>query len=320
MTSPITLVTGGAGFIGSHVVDRLLAGGDSVRVVDDLSTGLRSNLVRVESDVDLRVGCITDPNLLEQAMEGVSRVVHLAALGSVPRSLDDPVTTHLVNATGTLSVLDACRKSGSVQRVVFSSSSSVYGDDRELPKLEERRGNVLSPYAASKLHGEEYCRLFGSLYDLDVVRLRFFNVFGPRQRADHPYAAVIPRFIDAAIAGTQALVHGDGLQSRDFTYVSNTVDGIMAVLLAPAERVRGQAYNLACGEASTLIDLISSIEEIHGTPMNVAFGDSRPGDVQHSLADIGRITEDAGYSPKVGVPDGLRDTYDWHVSPSSDGR
>lgn len=305
-------VTGGAGFIGSHLVDRLIADGASVRVIDDLSTGLTSNLPLGHPDFEFFEGSINDSELLERIFGAVDAVVHLAALGSVPRSVADPVATHTVNATGTLQVL-AAAKSQNVSRVVFSSSSSVYGDEATLPKVEHRTGNVLSPYAASKLHAEHYCSLFGSLYGLSVVRLRFFNVFGPRQRADHVYAAVIPKFIDASLRGESLQVHGDGLQSRDFTYIDNTVDGIRRVLDA-GDSVSGEVFNLACGDATTLMDLIEQLSEIRGEDVKVDFTDPRAGDVRHSLADIAKLSGAVSYTPCVSVSDGLVKTYEWFRS------
>ena len=306
------LVTGGAGFIGSHVVDRLVGMGHSVRVLDDLSTGDIGNLSGVADQIDMQIGDLRSQEDVDRAAAGAGIIIHLGALGSVPRSIADPMTSHDVNATGTLRIAMAAKEHG-CQRVVFASSSSIYGDNPTLPKVEGSEGRVFSPYAVTKAAGEEYLRLAHRLYDLETVRLRFFNVFGPRQKANHVYAAVIPKFIDWAKRDELIHIHGDGTQSRDFTYVDNNVDGILAAAQAPAEQVAGGVFNLACGGNLTLLDLIEQITELKGTELKLEFGPSRPGDVPHSHADISALRAATGYEPKISVSDGIRRTWDAYV-------
>lgn len=303
------LITGGAGFIGSHLADRLIASGASVRILDNLSTGSLANLTGPGANAELQIGDLRDPDDVARAVAGVDVVLHLGALGSVPRSVADPMTTHDVNATGTLRVLLAARDAG-CQRVVLAGSSSTYGDHPGLPKVEHETGNTLSPYATTKAAAEDYCRQFTALYDLDTVVLRFFNVFGPRQAAGHAYAAVIPLFVDWAKRNETILVHGDGEQSRDFTYIDNNVDGIVLAAQAPADIAKGHVYNLACNQQATLNEVIQEIGELAGHSLAVKNVESRPGDVRHSLADISRIKNDLGYVPKVDVAEGIRRTWD----------
>lgn len=306
------LVTGGAGFIGSHLVDRLLADGDRVRVLDNLSTGDINNLTDASADIEFLESDLRDLDAVKKACEGIDVVVHLGALGSVPRSVVDPITSHEVNATGTLNVAVAARDSG-VRRVLFASSSSIYGDNPTLPKVEGQEGRVFSPYAVSKAAGEEYLRLAADLYDLDTVRLRFFNVFGPRQKANHVYAAVIPKFIDWAKRGEVIEIHGDGTQSRDFTYIDNNVDGILAAARCENPAIAGGVFNLACGGNLTLLEIIGEIETLHGAPVKVKHGPNRPGDIPHSHANINALNEMTGYEPQIDVAEGIRRTWDAYV-------
>jgi nucleoside-diphosphate-sugar epimerase len=304
-------VTGGAGFIGSHLVDRLLAEGFSVRVLDDLSTGLRSNLP-VDEDLRFVEGSILDDGLLEEVFSDADYVVHLAALGSVPRSIADPLSSHEVNATGTLRALIAARDCG-VRRFVFASSSSVYGDHPGLPKREPHTGSLLSPYAASKQDGENYSALFRQLYDMDTVSLRFFNVFGPRQRADHPYAAVTPRFMSAAAQGEPLVIYGDGEQTRDFTYVDNTVGAVLAALLADPANISGEVFNVACGGQTSLLEVISALQEITQLDLDVVHKPARQGDVRHSHADVKAFYAATGFEAKIDLRAGLTETWAWHA-------
>ena len=299
------LVTGGAGFIGSNIVEALVVAGLRVRVLDDLSNGLERNLAAFGGSVDLIRGDIRDASVVETAMRGVTVVLHLAALGSVARSVADPLTTNAVNVDGTLNVLRAARDAG-VRRLVFSSSSSVYGDNPTLPKHEDLSPAPISPYAVSKLAGEAYVRVFARLYNIETVCLRYFNVFGPRQRPDSEYAAVIPRFMRWALAGQPLVVYGDGQQSRDFTYVSNVVRANL--LAAEAPGVSGRVFNVACGERYSLLDIVGNLEEALGRPLEVVHEPARPGDVRHSHADISTAGEALGYDVSVGFAEGLSRT------------
>lgn len=302
------LVTGGAGFIGSNLARELAETGVHVRVLDNLSTGRSANIEDMRSAIDVVVGDVTDPETLDSAMREVDVVFHQAALPSVPRSVNDPLASHEANATGTLQVLLAARRAG-VKRVVCASSSSVYGDTPELPKHESMIPNPLSPYAASKLIGEHYCRIFHRLYGLETVAFRYFNVFGPRQDPTSEYAAVIPKFIRMLSEGQAPRIHGDGLQSRDFTFVANVVDGNIRAATAP--NVGGEVFNLACGERFTLLELVAELNTILGTAIEPILGEARPGDVKHSLADITRAREMLGFEPIVRFNEGLRATAEW---------
>lgn len=306
------LVTGGAGFIGSHLVDRLLALGDSVKVLDNLSTGDIGNLKAALPHIDFIKGDLRNIDDVVQACSNVDVVVHLGALGSVPRSIADPITTHDVNATGSLNVAIKARDAG-VRRVVFASSSSIYGDNPTLPKLEGIEGKVFSPYAVSKATGEEYLRLATDLYGLDTVRLRFFNVFGPRQKSNHVYAAVVPKFIDWAKRDETICVHGDGTQSRDFTYIDNNVDGILGAAQCANLEISGGVFNLACGGNLTLLEILNEIETLNGHPLKVQHGPSRPGDIPHSHANIDALYTMTGYKPQISVAEGIRRTWDAYV-------
>jgi UDP-N-acetylglucosamine/UDP-N-acetyl-alpha-D-glucosaminouronate 4-epimerase len=307
------LVTGGAGFIGSHLVEALLRRGVSVVVLDDLSTGKRTNLDeafgarQAGAPEPLFVeGDIRDRAAVARAMKGVTHVLHQAALGSVPRSVADPQTTHEVNATGTLNLLLAARDAG-VARFVYASSSSVYGDTPTLPKVETMATAPLSPYAITKLAGEQYCVVFAALYGLATVSLRYFNIFGPRQDPESQYAAVIPKFMTAALKGKAPVVYGDGLQSRDFTYIDNAVQANLRACDAPAS-ASGTVCNIACGAAATLIDVLGHIERLTGKALRAVHEAPRAGDVRHSLAAIDLARARIGFAPDIGLEEGLRRT------------
>jgi nucleoside-diphosphate-sugar epimerase len=303
------LVTGGAGFIGSNIAGELVRRGETVRVIDNFATGRRENLDGILDKIELIEGDICDPEAMRTSVAGVDYVLHQAAIPSVARSVEDPLTTNRANVTGTLNVLLAARDGG-VKRVVFASSSSVYGDSPTLPKAEEMPPNPLSPYAASKLIGEYYCRIFLNLFGLETICLRYFNVFGPRQDPTSQYAAVIPLFINAVAAERQPVIYGDGLQSRDFTFVENIIEANLLSCAAPREAAGG-VYNVACGERFTLLDLLGEIGEVLGKPANPTFESARPGDVKHSLADISRAREYLSFEPKVTFSEGLRRTVEW---------
>lgn len=300
------LVTGGAGFIGSHIVEHLVKRGKDVRVLDNFSTGKRANLRAVPARII--EGDIRDPERIRRAVEGVDIVFHQAALSSVPRSVEDPVTTHDVNARGTVVLLNACRHAG-VRRLVFASSSSVYGESEALPKREEMKAAPISPYALSKLDGELYCRMFDKVYDLETVCLRYFNVFGPRQAPDSEYAAVIPRFIQAAINGGGPIIYGDGRQTRDFTYVENVVRANVEAATSPD--APGEVINVACGERRSLLDLVECLERILNRELTPIFREPRAGDVKHSQASIARARRVLGISPAVTFDEGLKRTVEW---------
>jgi nucleoside-diphosphate-sugar epimerase len=302
------LVTGGAGFIGSHTVDRLLADGHDVRVLDNFATGLRENLLGVRSDVELVEGDIQSYERVSNAVRGCEIVIHEAALPSVPRSLQDPLTSNATNVTGTLNVLLASRDAG-VGRVVYASSSSIYGANPELPKHEALLPQPISPYAVAKLAGEGFCRSFWEVFGLETVALRYFNVFGPRQDPLSQYAAVIPNFIAALMDGRPPRVFGDGEQSRDFTYVGNVVEG--NVFAMDAEGVGGKVFNVAGGQRTSLNTLLRTLERLTGRHVDPSYEDPRPGDVRHSQADISAAQRELGFRPEVSVEDGLRLTLDW---------
>ena len=300
------VVTGGAGFIGSHLVDRLLREGADVVVLDDLSTGLEANLAHVRKDVELVVGDIRDSELCLKVTKGAQWVFHQAALGSVPRSVEDPRTTHEVNATGTLNMLMAAREAGA-ERFVFAASSAAYGNTPVLPKVETMRPNPLSPYAASKLTGEAYLASFAEVYGLPTVSLRYFNIFGPRQRPDGPYAAVIPLFIDRTKRNVPARIYGDGEQTRDFTFVSNAVGANILATRAPKEAF-GKVMNVATAQRISVNTLYYTIAELTGCTLEPEYVPPRAGDVRDSLADISVARELMGYEPTVDLAAGLAET------------
>ncbi|MFL5307345.1 MAG: SDR family oxidoreductase [Polyangia bacterium] len=307
------LITGGAGFIGSSIARALLARGDRVRVIDNFFSGKRENLADVAKDVEVIEGDIRDDQALARAVNGVEVVYHEAAIPSVPRSLADPISSHDANATGTLKVLAAAKKAG-VRRVVYAASSSAYGDTPTLPKIETMRPSPLSPYAVSKLAGEHYCAVFAGAYGLETVSLRYFNVFGPRQDPTSEYAAVIPRFITAALANQGVTVFGDGNQSRDFCFIDNTVEANLAAAFAPAAAVSGGVFNVACGAATTLNEVVKLVSDIVGHPVPITYQQGRVGDVKHSLADITAARERLGYRGAISFAEGLKRTAAWYAS------
>jgi UDP-glucose 4-epimerase len=300
------LVTGGAGFIGSHLVDRLLADGHSVRVLDDLSAGRREN---VAGDARLCVGSVVDADTVAELVDGVEVVFHLAALGAVPRSVADPLATDRVNTHGTLTVLAAARDAGT-RRVVFSSSSSVYGGATIIPTPETVPTRPRSPYGVSKLAGEWYCRVFADLFPLETVALRFFNVFGPRQRPDSTYAAVIPLFTSALLSGERPTVFGDGLQSRDFTYVDDVVAAVVAAANAPAS-ISGDVFNIAPGSQHTLLELLAAIGRASGVDPQPVFAESRVGDIHQSCADANKAMSAFDWRPRVSLEAGVERYIAW---------
>jgi nucleoside-diphosphate-sugar epimerase len=299
------LVTGGAGFIGSHIVERMLELGHRVVVLDNFATGRRENLARFAEDIEVVEGDMRSYERVHTAVRGCEVVFHQAALPSVPRSVQDPLTSTEANVTGTLNVLLNARDGG-VRRVIFASSSSIYGANPDLPKRETMAALPLSPYAVSKLAGEGYCRSFAHVYGLDCVALRYFNVFGPRQDPLSQYAAVIPNFILACLAGQAPTVHGDGEQSRDFTYVANVVDA--NELAMAASDVSGRVFNVACGERVSLNELMDEIRQLTGADVSARHTTPRAGDVRHSQADITEARAVLGYQPAVGLREGLIET------------
>jgi UDP-N-acetylglucosamine/UDP-N-acetyl-alpha-D-glucosaminouronate 4-epimerase len=299
------LVTGGAGFIGSHIVRRLVAEGKLVRVVDNLSTGQSARLDDVRDSMEFVDGDLAGEGLSDQVVRGIDYVLHQAAIPSVQRSVSDPIGTNRSNVTGTLNLLESCRQAG-VRRLIYAASSSAYGDTEILPKVETMSPNPLSPYALQKLVGESYCKLYYDLYGLETVSLRYFNVFGPAQDPYSEYSAVIPKFITKLLAKESLTVYGDGEQSRDFTYVDNVVEANMLALRA--SEAPGNVCNIGCGERITLNKLIGLLQEIIGVKANVNYMPSKTGDVRHSLADIALARRVLGYEPKVMVKEGLKQT------------
>jgi nucleoside-diphosphate-sugar epimerase len=304
------LVTGGAGFIGSNIVDRRLAGGAAVRVLDDLSTGRLENLPLDADGFELVEGSITEPSTCARACAGIDLVFHQAALPSVERSVLEPTATHAVDATGTLNVLWAAKEAG-VGRLVYAGSSSAYGDTPELPKHEGMATSPKSPYAAAKLAGEMYCRVFSEVYGFETVVLRYFNIYGPRQDPTSQYSAVIPIFLAAAMAGGEVRINGDGEQTRDFTYVDNAVDANVLAATAPVSAASGRVFNVGCGERTSINTLWAEIRDIVGTGAEAVYGPARAGDVRDSLADLTQIRRELGFHSAVALPDGLRRTCAW---------
>ena len=301
------LVTGGAGFIGSNLADRLVTAGADVRVFDNLSTGFRDN---VPSKAELLEGDIRDETAVRAAVEGVDVVFHFAAHRAVLQSVENPLSTDLANTHGTLLVLKAASDAG-VRRVVAASSSSVYGGAKQLPTPESAPLIPRSPYAVSKLAGEHYCRVWSELFGLETVALRYFNVYGPRQRPDSAYAAVIPLFTNALRTGARPIVHGDGLQSRSFAYVDDVVEANLAAAEAPAELCSGKAYNIAGSHSYTLLELLDQLSAILGVEVQPEHTAPRAGDVRHSSADLAAAAHDLGWEPKVDLPQGLLRTTGW---------
>lgn len=311
------LVTGGAGFIGSNLVERLLNDDrvGIVRVLDDLSTGLRENVDAFQhhSNYEFIEGDICDKSTCDQAMIDIDLVSHQAALGSVPRSIKDPLRSNAVNIGGTLNIMKSAEEAG-VDRVILACSSSTYGDHQALPKVEDRIGKPLSPYAVTKAAIEQYADVFCRTYDIRYIGLRYFNVFGPRQSPDNPYAAVIPIFCKAFIEGRQPTINGDGLTSRDFTYIDNAVQANVLSLFTDNPAALNQIYNIAYGEANTLLDMHRALQSISGKNIEPLYGPERPGDIKHSLADISKARELLAYNPRFNFEEGLRSVYPWYVN------
>lgn len=303
------LVTGGAGFIGSNIVDALVEAGEEVRVLDNFSTGKRDNIEHLRGKIDMIEGDLRYPDDVARSVDGVDFVLHQGAIPSVPRSVADPVLSNETNITGTLNVLIAARDA-KIKRVVFASSSSVYGDTPTLPKKEDMVPNPLSPYATNKITGEYYMKNFQQLFGLQTVCLRYFNVFGPRQDPKSKYAAVIPIFIESLKNRKSPMIFGDGLQSRDFSYVKNAVSANIKACHAP-DSATAKVYNIACGERYTLLELLACLNEIMGTNIEPVHDQSRKGDVKHSLADISAARENLGYEPETDFVGQLKLTVDW---------
>jgi UDP-glucose 4-epimerase len=307
----VCLVTGGAGFIGSHLVEALVDRGHRVRVLDNLSTGDLRHLARVRSQIDWIPGDVTELDTVKQATEGVEYVFHQAALASVPLSVVDPVATHQACATGTLHILVAAQKA-QVKRVIYAASCNAYGKPATLPIKETWPTQPLSPYAVAKLTGEEYCVAFHNIYNLETVRLRYFNIFGPRQRPGGPYSAVIPLFIEAMSAGQSPVLYGDGLQSRDFTYVDDTVQANLLAMEAP--RVAGRVYNIGSGRRTTLLEVVEAVNEVLGTRLKTVHDIHRPGEVRHLHADISQAQVELGYCPTTDLRRNLTNCVAYYTS------
>ena len=305
------LVTGGAGFIGSHIAEALVARGDRVRILDNFSTGSNHNIESFASDLEVIEGDIRDEDTVADAVANVDCVFHQAALASVPRSIDYPLDTNSACVTGTVNVLDQSRRAG-VRRLVYAASSSCYGDQAYTAKRESDYPSPLSPYAAAKLAGEMYCKAFGNSYDLETVCIRYFNVFGPRQDPNSPYSAVIPLFISAMLKNESPIVYGDGQQSRDFTFVKNVVHGNL--LAASVDAAAGQTFNVATGNSFSLLTLLKALNEYLGTNITPTHLPPRVGDVRNSLADISEAERILGYEPQVGFHDGLQESIAYYRS------
>jgi len=303
------VVTGGAGFIGSHIVEELLRRNETVKVIDNFSTGKRENVKPFEGAAEIIDADISQAKNLAQLLKGTDYVIHQAAIPSVPKSIIDPVKSHEANVNGTLQLLVACREAG-VKRVVYASASSLYGDSPTLPKHEGMMPNPLSPYGAQKLFGETYCQVFTKSYGLETVSLRYFNVFGPRQDATSQYSGVLALFIPAVLEGRRPTIYGDGEQSRDFTYVKNVVEANLLACKAPG--VAGQFFNVACGDRISVNSMLQHINKITGKDISPVYADARAGDIKHSQADITRAKERLSYDPRVSFEEGLRDTIEWY--------
>lgn len=306
--SELYLVTGGAGFIGSNIAERLVKDGQKVRVIDNLSTGKVENMDSFIGKAEFIHGDIRYLNTVNEAMTDVDYVIHQAALPSVPRSVETPIESNDNNTNGTLNILYAAKENG-VKRVVYAASSSAYGESPTLPKVETMKPDPLSPYAVNKLVGEYYCSVFSTVYGLETVALRYFNVFGPRQDPTSYYSAVIPKFIKAMLEGTQPTIFGDGEQSRDFTYIDNVVNANLLACKAP--KAAGQMMNLACGDRMTLNDLVKHLQDILGVNIDAVYEPERKGDIKHSLSDITKAKELLGFEVAVPLYDGLKKTAEW---------
>jgi UDP-glucose 4-epimerase len=306
------LITGGAGFIGSNLARALVRDGERVRIFDDFSSGTRENLASIGDHLEIVEGDLRDAAAVRAAMHGVTYVAHQGALRSVERSVDDPLSSDAVNVHGTLHVLMAARDTPGVKRVVYASSSSVYGDNPALPKVEDQAPAPVSPYAVSKLAAELYCRVFSKLYGVETVSLRYFNVFGPYQSPESRYAAVIPLFMRCAREGTPLEIHGDGEQSRDFTYIDNVVQANRLALTTPG--IGGEVFNVACNERHSLLDIVAGLERLVGHPLPRNHVAPRRGDVRHTQASIERIGQKTAFRPTVGFDDGLRRTWEWFTA------
>ena len=305
----VYVVTGGGGFIGSHIVEELLRRNEIVRVIDNFSTGKWENVEPFEGGAEIIEADIAEGKNLPRFLEGADYVIHQAAIPSVPKSILDPVKSHHANVNGTLQLLNASREAN-VKRVVYASSSAVYGDSPTLPKHEGMMPNPLSPYGAQKLFAEIYCQVFSRAYGLETVSLRYFNVFGPRQDSTSQYSGVLALFIAAVLQNKRPTIYGDGLQSRDFTYVQNVVEANLQACTVPV--VAGQVFNVACGDRITVNSMLHQINKITGKDIAPIYADSRPGDIKHSQADITRAREHLGYQPKVSFEEGLRNTIEWY--------
>ncbi len=305
----VYVVTGGGGFIGSHIVEELLRRNEIVRVIDNFSTGKWENVEPFEGGAEIIEADIAEGKNLPRFLEGADYVIHQAAIPSVPKSILDPVKSHHANVNGTLQLLNASREAD-VKRVVYASSSSVYGDSPTLPKHEGMMPNPLSPYGAQKLFAEIYCQVFSRAYGLDTVSLRYFNVFGPRQDSTSQYSGVLALFIPAVLQSKRPTIYGDGLQSRDFTYVQNVVEANLLACTVPG--VAGQVFNVACGDRITVNSMLQQINKITGKDIAPIYADPRPGDIKHSQADITRAKEHLGYQPKISFEEGLRNTIEWY--------
>jgi len=309
------LVTGGAGFIGANLVEKLLLLEEValVRVLDNLSTGCEKNISQfyTHPKFEFLKGDIRDFDTCIKAMKNVDRVCHQAALGSVPRSIKDPITSNEVNITGTLNIFTAAKDSG-IKKIVYAASSSTYGDSETLPKVEDKIGKPLSPYAVTKLVNELYADVFNRLYDIDIIGLRYFNVFGPKQNPNGPYAAVIPLFVDAVLNNKDVYINGDGSQSRDFTYVANAVQANIKALLSEDNQAWNQVYNIAFGERTTILELFNILKQFSGASSSPIFREKRIGDIPHSLANISKAKTKLHYDPQYSVKEGLENTLKWY--------
>jgi len=305
------LITGGAGFIGCNLSRYILDKGHDVVVLDNFATGKRENLTEIMDKIELIEGDIRDRDTVDRAVEGCAAIFHQAALGSVPRSMEDPATSHDVNVNGTFTVLESARAAG-VKRVVFAASSSAYGERAESPKHEAMAPMPISPYAANKVSCEAYMQAYAAGYGMETVCLRYFNVFGPHQDPEGAYAAVIPAFVSRLLSGQAPVVYGDGEQSRDFCYIENVCNANWLASTAPAEQCSGKVMNIACNARTSLNEILGQLKELLGSDIEAIYEDERPGDVKHSLADVSAARDAIGYEPAVFFAEGLRKSIDWY--------